>query len=246
MECSRRDYRKGLCPHGMASFTVAVKETDLWVAVEKEAFSAELPKKVEEYIFRERCLLESYLRRDPGFAGALAPYLVDGQAPPMVLEMARAGNMAGVGPMAAVAGAFAQAVGRWLLAFSSQVIVENGGDIFLRCDQAVKVRVLVGDSPFSQRLFLILSPRRGFRGICTSSGTIGPSYSQGRSDAAVVLAESALLADAVATAAANRVRSPADLQESLQFTRQIPGVQGALLVMEDKLAAWGDFELEEG
>ena len=243
MQASRRDYRQELCPAGMASFTVTVKETDLWIAVDREAFLPELPEKVESFVWQQRRLLEAYIQKDPVFARTLHPHLVSAGAPPLALEMARAGNLAGVGPMAAVAGAFAQYVGEQLLKVSREVIVENGGDIFLCCKQTVKVGVLAGGGSSSQGPAVKVKPRAGICGICTSSGTRGHSFSRGRADAAVILAVGAALADAVATAAANMVQGPEDLKAALQFTRGIPGVKGALLILGDKIAAWGQVEL---
>ncbi len=246
MAYSRREYRQGLCPAGMKAFTLAVKETDLWIALEKEARTATLAAEIEQFIWQERRILEGYIQRDPLFGKTLEPHLVAPDAPVIAREMARAANLAGVGPMATVAGAFAQRVGQAVLRRSRQVIVENGGDIFSRCDRPLSVGVFAGSSPFSQRVVLQVPPREEPRGICTSSGRVGPSFSRGEADAAVVLAADALLADAVATAAANRVRGGQGLEEALAFARQVPGVEGVLIIREDRLAAWGEIHLEEG
>lgn len=243
---SLRDYRRKLCPSGMYSFTVTVKETDLWVAVGEQPAADSLPQELEQFIWRQRKLLESYIARDPFFRETLEPYLVSPDAPAIAREMARAGNIAGVGPMAAVAGAFAQYAGMWLLKKYSQVIVENGGDLFISCPQEVKVGIYAGSSPFSGKLAVRVAPGpRGPCGLCTSSGTVGPSLSYGRADAAVILAQDALLADAVATAAGNLVQSDGDLERAVDFARKLPGVEGVLVILDDKMAAWGGIRLEE-
>lgn len=250
MVYSRRNYRQGLCPVGMKAFTVTIKETDIWIAVDEEAVeeavTPSLAGEIEQYIWSERRTLEHYIQENPLFGKTLDPYLASPEAPPIVLEMVRAGNIAQVGPMAAVAGAFAQRIGMEILRYSRQVIVENGGDIFLRCDKSLSIGVFAGDSPFSQRVALRIKPREAPRGVCTSSGRVGPSFSRGQADAAVILAENALLADAVATATANRVQSEKGLDRALEFARQIPGIEGVLIIQEDRLAAWGDIQLEEG
>jgi len=243
VEFTRRTYRQRLCPSGMRAFTVTVKETDLWIAVEEKAMGEDLPRQVEQLLWRERRRLEQYIERDPQFLRSLEPYLVDMGAPPIALEMVRAGNSAGVGPMAAVAGAFAQYVGQHLLQFSPQVIVENGGDIFLQCSQPVRVGVFAGSSPFSGKLALLVKSRGKPLGVCTSSGTVGPSYSMGRADAAVIVAVSASLADAAATAVANKIKDPRELAAAVEFAGTIKGVKGALAILGDRLAAWGEVEL---
>lgn len=229
----------------MKSFSVAVKETDLWVAVGEQPVDEGIPQELEQFVWRQRQLLEDYIAKDPFFRETLNPYLVSPEAPALAREMARAGNIAGVGPMAAVAGAFAQYAGMWLLGKYSQVIVENGGDLFISCPQAVKVGVFAGSSPFSGKLAVRVEPGQGPRGLCTSSGTVGPSWSCGRADAAVILAQDALLADAVATATGNLIQSAEDLQRAVDFAKKLPGVEGVLIIVGDKMTAWGEIQLEE-
>lgn len=159
MDYTRRSYRQGLCPAGMKAFTVTIKETDLWLAVDSSAMSPDLPEKVEQFVWRERRLLERFISEEPAFLQALEPYVAGPGAPAIALDMVRAGNMAGVGPMAAVAGAFAQYVGEWLLQLTSQVIVENGGDIFLCCNHPVKVGIFAAESPFNEKLAIRIAPR---------------------------------------------------------------------------------------
>lgn len=242
---AKRSYRHGLCPAGMKSFTLAVKETDLWLAVDEDANLTELSTGLENYIWRQRVLLENYLEQDPNFREALTPYLAHAGAPELAVNMARAANQAGVGPMAAVAGAFAQLAGEWLLKYSSQVIVENGGDIFFCCRQAVNIGVYAGSSPFSNRLVVEVNAPAQRRGICTSSATVGPSYSKGQADAVVILGVDALLADAVATATTNMVHTPPDLEKALKFAMNIEGIEGAVLILKDRLAARGNFQLRQ-
>lgn len=67
--------------------------------------------------------------KDPDFKLTLSPHPVLPGAPVIAEAMAASANLAGVGPMAAVAGAFAEFVGRDLMKVCAEVIVENGGDI---------------------------------------------------------------------------------------------------------------------
>ena len=248
MDHSLRGYRRQLSPPGMNSFSLVIKETDLWVAVGEEPIETGLPRELEQFIWRQRRLLEDYIKQDLFFRETLDPYLVSGEAPLIAREMARAGNIAGVGPMASVAGAFAQYAGIWLLQTKkySRVIVENGGDLFFSSSSShnLKVGVYAGDSPFSGKLALRIQSGPCPRGLCTSSGTVGPSLSRGRADAAVILAGDALLADAAATAAGNLVQNAGDLGKAIDFVRKLPGVEGALIILGDEIAAWGEVQLE--
>ena len=80
-------------------------------------------------------------------------------------------------------------------------------------------------------------------GICTSSATVGHSLSLGAADAAVILANSAALADAVATRVGNRIQQKGDIPAALELAQSIPGVTGALVVLGGDLGAWGDLEM---
>lgn len=241
---ARRLYRHAAGGSNFKTFTVAVKETDLWIAVPRNSYSEALPGQIEELVWRLRRQLDSYIETHPDFALTRDPYLTEGAVPEIALQMTRAGNAVGVGPMAAVAGALAEAVGERLLRHCSQVIVENGGDIFMKTVEPVRVAVLAGRSPLSKKIALLVEPDGRPCGICTSSGTTGHAYSRGKADAAVILSPSAALADAAATAAGNLVQGPADLEQALDFARRSAGVTGALLICGEKIALWGQLQIE--
>ena len=241
---SRRVYRHEATGSRLASFSVTLKETDLWIAVSSSAFDAGMAARVEKMVLKQRHLLEAYLSVHPAVTETLEPCLVEVSAPDIVHNMVKAANMAGVGPMAAVAGALAEAVGLYLLESSPEVIVENGGDIFIKAVDPVRVGIFAGGSPLSGRVALEVNPKNTPLGICTSSGTVGPSLSYGCADAAVVLSPSAPLADAVATAMGNLVQGQDDLESALEYALKVKGVTGALLICDDKIAARGDIELK--
>ena len=77
-------------------------------------------------------------------------------------------------------------------------------------------------------------------GICTSSGTIGHSFSYGNADAAVVISQNPILADAAATALGNRIQNKEDLDTCFHFLEDIDEIEGALVIFRDKIALWGE------
>lgn len=234
------EYRSRAEATDLVSFRVALKESDLAIAcegrLEDEALAA---------LGRHRRDLEAYVREYPEFLCSLEPLAIHPRAPRIVRLMAEAGRLAGVGPMAAVAGALADAVGWALLRRSREVIVENGGDLFCAVRRARTVALEAGASPLSLTLGLRIRPEMGPLGICTSSGTVGGSLSFGRADAVCVVARGAALADAAATAVGNLVQGPADIEAGLARAKTIPGVRGAVIVVGDRLGARGDIELVE-
>jgi ApbE superfamily uncharacterized protein (UPF0280 family) len=233
-----RTYRTRMARPGLKGFRVAVKETDLWVLATRD-----YTREVQELVIQERQQLEAYIAGHPRFLSSMAPWPPDPFAPPVVREMIEAAAVAGVGPMAAVAGALADRVGRQLALLSPEVIVENGGDIFLAITQTATVAMWAGKSPLSHRVGLKLDPSLSPLGVCTSSATVGHSLSFGRADAACVLAPSPALADAAATALGNRVQGPDTLAPALEWVASLPEILGAVLIVGEKLGAWGRVEL---
>ncbi len=233
-----RTYRVACRGRGLVSFEVRVKETDLWVQAQDD-----LSEQAVASVLRHRRGLEAYIIERPQFLRSLAPLPDDPLAPALAREMLAAGQAAGVGPMAAVAGALAQAVALDLLALSPQVLVENGGDNYLAASEDLVVGIGAGPSPLSGRLGLAIAAAEMPLAVCTSSASVGHSLSLGRADAATVVAKNAALADAVATGLGNLAGSKADLAPALEWAQAIPGVLGALVILDDKLAAWGRIEL---
>jgi ApbE superfamily uncharacterized protein (UPF0280 family) len=240
-----RRYRDSLAAPGLRSFTVRYLETDLWVAVGQDA-PPEAEAEAREAVLAVRRELEDYIADDPAFLTTLAPHRPLAGCPELVQAMADAAAAAGVGPMAAVAGAVSAAVARRLeeVFALDEVIVENGGDIYLRSRLPRRIAVYAGRSPLSNRLALVVAPELTPLGVCTSSGTVGHSLSFGRADAATVLARDAAAADAYATALGNRVKGPEDVEAALAWAAAMPEVLGAVVIAGDRVGAVGQVELE--
>jgi ApbE superfamily uncharacterized protein (UPF0280 family) len=233
-----RTYRQRVRDDRFTTFEVVVRETDLQIHARER-----LGVQAEGEVIRQRALLEAYIRQAPSFLTSLVPEAVPPSAPAIVSRMAAAGQAAGVGPMAAVAGAMAQCVGRFLLTFSPEVIVENGGDVFVHTRDPVTVAIYAGDSPLYTRIGLRLGGEGRSVGVCTSSGTVGHSLSTGCADAACVIAPSCALADALATAIGNRVRGPGDIEREIESARQRTDIAGVVIIAGERIGAWGGVEL---
>ena len=240
MEYSERTYRQAVTASGLFTFQVAVRETDLFIAADTD-----LTEQAWTSILKHRSHLESYIKKYPVFRHSLTPLPNDVLAPPIVRTMLAAANTAGVGPMAAVAGAVADYVGRDLLAQTKNIIVENGGDIFMHTAAGRRVAVFAGQSPLSGKLTLEISPEDMPLGICTSSATVGPSLSFGKADAVCVLSSSAALADAAASQIGNLVRRAENIKKALEVGGAIQGVQGIVIILGDKLGVWGKIKFSE-
>jgi ApbE superfamily uncharacterized protein (UPF0280 family) len=239
-EYQPRTYRHWIEGGDLSAFNVTEQQTDLYIRA-----CSNLLQKARRVTLKYRRQLEDYIVRYPSFQTALEPCDVGMDAPRIVKQMAAAGRKAGVGPMAAVAGAIAQCVGLELLEYSPEIIVENGGDIFLKVLKRRVVGIYAGASPLTGKLGLEISPQDMPLGICTSSGTVGHSLSFGRSDAVIVLAEDTPLADAAATAAGNLVKKVEDINKALEFARGIDGLRGAVIILGNDVGIWGRVKLCE-
>jgi len=233
-----RTYRKLVNTEKLTAFQVVVKETDLLVHAERE-----LAAETRELVLEHRGYVEAFINAHPDFTTALSPWRLDGPAPQIVTDMINAGANAGVGPMAAVAGAIAEQVGRGLLKITNQVIVENGGDVFIKTAAAVTVGILAGKSPLSMQLGIRLRCDQQPAAVCTSSGTVGHSLSFGKADAVCVIARSCAVADAAATAIGNLVTSPANINDGITAGRNIKKIDGIIIVCGSKIGIWGDLEV---
>lgn len=235
----RRFYRDWVRQKDLHLVHIMDKETDLQILTNKRIDKDFVKEKIRQY----RWDIENYIIRDGRFLTALKPIEVELNAPTIVKEMSQAAKLANVGPVAAVAGTIAEFLGKDLLKKGyKDVIIENGGDIFLATRKTRIIGIYSGKSKLWQGLSVKIKPKNTPIGICTSSGTIGHSLSFGCADSVVILSKSASLADAVATATCNRVNSKKDLSCALNFSRSIKGICGVVIIFRNNLMSWGKVE----
>jgi len=232
-----RSYRQIIKSPDLISFQVKEKDSDLLIQapllLQREALLS-----LRYY----RTILEDYIRQNPQFKTTLTPYPPDDSAHPMLKEMIAASTKCQVGPMASVAGCIAQYVTQSLLTNTDEIIIENGGDLYLKSLTSRKVIIYAGSSPLSNKLYLKIDSYKTGMGVCTSSGTVGPSFSMGRADAVTVLSHSATLADAAATAIGNIIQTSADIKKGLNMAQTIDGIIGVVIIKDDRVGLWGEID----
>jgi ApbE superfamily uncharacterized protein (UPF0280 family) len=234
----KRTYRNLVKTDDLVKFEVIVKETDLLIRAESD-----LSREVRESVLKYRHQLETYIEMNPEFQRSLIPLMDDPYAPEIVQEMIRTSQLAQVGPMAAVAGAMAESVSKDLLKLSEEVIVENGGDIYLATSRERTIGIYAGVSPLSLKIGILIEPEETPLGVCTSSGTVGHSLSFGKADAVCILSKSAALADAAATAVGNIIQEEKGIERGLERGKEIEGVLGTLIIVGEKMGVWGNIKL---
>ncbi len=234
-----RFYRNWVTRRGLKTFSVVHRESDLLIRAERD-----LRRRAQSLLAEARDAIERYIAAHPDFAESLDPLPVPPQAAPIVRAMISAAAQYEVGPMAAVAGAVAAHVGSGLLEWTSDVIVENGGDLFLRTAGPVEAGLYAGEAfadPAALRLRV--EPGGSPLGMCTSSGRIGHSLSFGNADAVVAVARDAALADAAATAIGNRIKGPSDIGPVLEAEKARGLLAGLVIVAGGRIGAFGAVEL---
>jgi hypothetical protein len=245
MEYKERTYRTRFAGDARCWFCVKFLESDLWIGVDNGSYSASMEKDVYDFVVDLRRSMDAYLLMDPQYKASLTPYDAGLEAPAILKDMSKVSHKTGIGPMSAVAGAVALRVAGFLKErfVVQEVIVENGGDIYASALEDMDISVFAGQSPLSEKIGLHIPAADFPLGICTSSGTVGPSLSLGRADAVMIVCKDVLLADSYATAMANRIKSINDLQPVIDRIQNIPDILGAIAVKDDRMAICGQFEL---
>ncbi|MBN1188382.1 MAG: UPF0280 family protein [Dehalococcoidales bacterium] len=234
------NYRNWIKHKDLVTFNVLVEETDCLISA-----GMNLESKARKSITKYRSILKKYISSHPLFLTTLKPVPVEPDAPMIIRTMAAAASEASVGPMAAVAGAIAHFAGEELARFSKEVIIENGGDIYLRSLKTRLIGIYAGLSPLSGRIGLEIPAGGPPLGISTSSGTVGHSLSFGKADAVVVLAETAVISDAAATAVGNLILQPSDIPLGIERAKNITAVRGIVIIKGEEMGVWGNITLRE-
>jgi hypothetical protein len=234
-----RTYRSLITIDDLVASRVCAGESDLLILANQD-----VTRPGREFLLEVRNDLESYISRDPAFLTRRVAHRPLHNAPWIVIRMADVSSYYNIGPMAAVAGTVADCVGQQLMKSQTDVIIENGGDIFVHTRKPIVFTLYAGEnSPFSGKLKFKPTLSDSPFGVCTSSGTVGHSYSQGRADAVCVVSQTASQADAAATAMGNKVQHRKDIDRVIQEASNNPNILGIIVALEDKLGVWGKVEI---
>ncbi len=246
MTSEPRFYRTGMGKSRFESFEINYKDSNLWIGIDKHSFDPLIPFFALNKLTEIREILEEYIQKYPEFKTSLKPVTLLPGAPEIALIMAIASKKAGIGPMAAVAGAFSEYIGKTVLnEFKiKEIVVENGGDIWASIENDLLISVYAGNSPFSEKISVEVKAVFSPLGICTSAGKVGPSLSFGNADAVMVACKDASLADALATAIGNKVSQASDIDIQQNNYKKCNEILSLIIVCEDKIGVSGNFKIK--
>ena len=236
----KRSYRRkagSLFENSLQRLILSEKESDIEIHYSHHVSG------IRRLLLQCRRQLTEHIKKEPAFATSYTPLSPGPEDSPIIQRMKKAAAAASVGPMAAVAGAVAEELGSHYRGMNDDLIIENGGDLYLSLATDRKVLIYAGNSPLSNQLTLSVTALSTPLGICTSSGTVGHSHSQGNADAVVAVSPSTSLADAAATAVGNRVGSHVDIEKAIGYSQTIPGLSGVIIIAGSHVGFWGDVQL---
>lgn len=196
-------------------------------------------KYVGEFISEARSIIESKIDSDPVFGTTLDIYSSSEKDENLIKNMCRASALAGVGPMASVAGAVASYVLESLKRKGcDHAIIDNGGDLAIYSCEPIVVGLYTINQKFNN-IGIRIQPSDTPIGIASSSGTIGHSLSFGNSDISTVFSKDPILADACATSLGNKIHKESDINSSIESICLINGVDGCIAVIGDSISICG-------
>lgn len=192
-------------------------------------------------LIKQRTLIEDYIKKDIYFLPALKPYKIRKDAPRIVKLMVEAGEIANVGPMAAVAGAIAEFITKKMLSKGAKVaVVENGGDIFAITNKEIVIGLFSGQNKIAEKLAFKLNKENTPLSICSSSSLLGHSLSFGKCDLATIFSKKGNVADAVATAVGNKIKKIEDIEPTLNWAIKLKDVEGVIIIKDHKIGMIGN------
>ncbi len=195
----------------------------------------------KESLASNRLILEKFIKKNDKFLNSFLPIDIKTEFE-IVNLMSEASVTCDVGPMAAVAGAFADLM---LISMNSPevALVENGGEIAIETKETLKIALFAGYNQLNLNLGFLIQEKDCPIGVGTSSATIGHAVSLGQADAVTIFAATATLADGAATKVANEVKGvdiEKSIKDALDIAENIEGVKGAFICRGNKVGQVGD------
>lgn len=241
-----RTYRNKMISDRFRCFTVQYGETDLMIGVDEGSYKAVMPGVIYERVISLRQEFNDYYRTDKWFFNSLNPVIPGEKVSDIISRMCETSSITGVGPMAGIAGIFAEEAGKQLLEEFNvkELFVENGGDCFISIQEPLIVHIFAGESSLSEKVGIIIKKNNSSLGVCTSSGKTGHSKSFGKADAVMVVSPDTVLADQYATAICNQIQNKKDIKKNLDIVGQNDKIYAVAIVMDDTIGYRGNFEMD--
>jgi len=219
-------------------FRIKEKESDIFILSKKN-----LKSRAEKILKKIRNKIENYIKRNDIFKDSFLPVKENENMPEIVKKLASVSNKTGIGPMAGIAGLISEELGMRLLEFTDEIIIENGGDIFLKILKPRIIGIYTEKEKF-KKLGIKIKPEMTPCGICSSSSKMGHSLSFGNADLVTVIAEDTTLADSLATIIANKINDVDDIEKTLKELEKFD-IRGAFVIKDNNIGVYGEIDFVE-
>ncbi|WP_321286594.1 UPF0280 family protein [uncultured Sunxiuqinia sp.] len=241
-----KTYRNSFSKERFQSFVITCNDSDLWIGVDPISYKDEMSAVALKKLRAIQDALKIYIANDSFLKKSLKPCKVQENAPDFVRSMVEAAEKAGVGPMAAVSGMYSELIGKELMEnFSiNELVVVNGGDIYMRLQKSLVMNVFAGESPLSGMVGLEIDAEQTPMGICTFAQTEQTPLNFGKADAVIIACKDAVLADAFTTGFGNLIKKPSDVEKVLKRTEHFEEIISAVLICDDQIGIRGEFEIK--
>lgn len=229
-----RFYRR-IVNYTLPYFTeIKYKFTDILILSDKKLKEKEILNEIKK-IYEE---IEKYSLKKPLFLSSLKP-IYDKNPPSFLKEIFLYSEKTGLGPLAGIAGFFSKEIAEFIKdKFNPEnLIIENGGDIYLKRKEESKILIYAGNSPLSMRIGFKIP--EGEYGIATSSKTVGHSISFGNADAVTVISKDPIISDFYATYFGNIVKDEEDIERALKIARKEREIKGTIIILRDRIGIYG-------
>jgi len=231
-------YRVNVAKKAEFAWKISYKYSDLFISCDRDIYSFIHDKLIDFYN-----ILEQEIKENPDFEKSLIPLKNYSCNNWILSEMYKTSETFNVGPMAAVAGSLCEYISREIQDRVRYLVIENGGDVYIKSTRDAVISVFLKNNYFGKGLNIKIEKKLLPCGIASSSGTFGHSLSLGNSDIAMVLAKNAIIADAAATAFANKIKNKDDLEKAVNSMKDKEGILGLLAIKDEKIAIYGQMAL---
>ncbi|MFW9773953.1 MAG: UPF0280 family protein [Candidatus Thorarchaeota archaeon] len=203
--------------------------------------------RAKKEFYYQRQLLEDYISHHKEFLTSFSPVRVQTEYE-VVNLMAQGAFLCDVGPMATVAGAFADIMLKIMKSYISEfniakiALIENGGEVANDSEKTMKVALFAGNNQLSIKIGFLLKKEDSPIGIATSSATIGHAISLGEADAVTIFANTTTIADGASTRVCNLVKGldiEKSIKRALDTVDDMEGVKGAFISRQNMVGLTG-------
>ena len=213
---------------------IRYKFTDLFILSDKKLDENRILERIKK-IYEE---IQKYSMKRPLFISSLTP--IYDESPPLILEeLFLYSKKTNLGPLAGIAGFFSKNIAEFIKEEfePTNLIIENGGDIFLKRDEESKILIYAGNSTLSMRIGFRLE--KGEYGIATSSKSVGHSLSFGNTDSLTVISSDPIISDFYSTYFGNRIRNEKDIEKTLEIVKDLKEIKGLIVILNNKIGIYG-------